>query len=246
VGNRSRPSPTHVTGQSSSDWGKFGFAPMPEAFRIASMVPGLPERVYSAWLDSGAHSAFTGKTAKIDPTIGGKFSTLDGFAHGRTVDLLPGRRIVQIWRTKEFPAAARDSRVEIQLESADGATRLTILHSLLPEGQGARCQKVWQDRYFSPMRGYFGGLEWPVAPAAAPRAAVPPPRAESPAKSSKASKAVKPAKPAKASAASKAAPKKPQKKRPATRASRAPRKSPTKAARKPSKKTRKQKTRRGR
>jgi len=53
---------------------------MPDAFRITSMVPGLPERIYAAWLDSGAHTAFTGKTAKIDPTIGGKFIALDGYA----------------------------------------------------------------------------------------------------------------------------------------------------------------------
>ncbi len=131
---------------------------MPDAFRITSMVPGLPERVYAAWLDSGAHTAFTGKSAKIDPSIGGKFVVLDGYIHGRTVELLPGRRIVQTWRTKEFPHAAHDSRLEIQFESAEGATRLTILHSLLPEGQGERYKKTWTDRYFYPMRGYFGRL----------------------------------------------------------------------------------------
>jgi uncharacterized protein YndB with AHSA1/START domain len=131
---------------------------MPDAFRITSMVPGLPERVYAAWLDSGAHTAFTGKTAKIDPSIGGKFVALDGYVHGRTVDLLPGRRIIQTWRTKEFPHSAHDSRLEIQFESAEGATRVTILHSLLPEGQGERYKKAWTDRYFHPMRGYFGRL----------------------------------------------------------------------------------------
>jgi uncharacterized protein YndB with AHSA1/START domain len=138
---------------------------MPDAFRITSMVPGLPERVYAAWLDSGAHTAFTGKTAKIDPSIGGKFVALDGYIHGRTVELLPGRRIVQTWRTKEFPHSAHDSRLEIQFESAEGATRVTILHSLLPEGQGERYKKVWTDRYFYPIRGYFGRLAQRLAPA---------------------------------------------------------------------------------
>ncbi len=131
---------------------------MPDAFRITSMVPGLPERVYAAWLDSGAHAAFTGKAAKVDPSIGGKFSVLDGYVHGRTVDLLPGRRIVQTWRTKEFPHAAPDSRLEIQFESAEGATRVTIMHSALPQGLGERYKKTWTDQYFSPMRAYFGRL----------------------------------------------------------------------------------------
>ena len=147
---------------------------MPDAFRITSMVPGLPERVYAAWLDSGAHAAFTGKAAKIDPNIGGKFVALDGYVHGRTVDLLPGRRIVQTWRTKEFPHSAHDSRLEIQFESAEGATRVTILHSHIPEGQGERYKKAWTDRYFYPMRGYFGRLAQRAAAQVGPHANAPP------------------------------------------------------------------------
>jgi uncharacterized protein YndB with AHSA1/START domain len=131
---------------------------MPDAFRITSMVPGLPERVYSAWLDSGAHAAFTGAAAKIDPTIGGKFMVLDGSVQGRTVELLPGRRIVQTWRAKEFPNGSRDSRLEIQFEGAEGSTRVTIMHSLLPPGQGERQKQAWIARYFQPMRNYFGRL----------------------------------------------------------------------------------------
>jgi uncharacterized protein YndB with AHSA1/START domain len=132
------------------------------------MVPGLPERVYSAWLDSGAHAAFTGASAKIDPTIGGKFAVLDGSVQGRTVELLPGRRIVQTWRAKEFPNGSRDSRLEIQFEGAEGSTRVTILHSLLPPGQGERQKQTWIARYFQPMRSYFGRLiggPIPVVPA---------------------------------------------------------------------------------
>jgi uncharacterized protein YndB with AHSA1/START domain len=131
---------------------------MPDAFRITSMVPGLPERVYSAWLDSGAHAAFTGAAARIDPSIGGKFSVLGGSVVGRTVELLPGRRIVQTWRAKEFPAGSGDSRLEIQFEGADGATRLTILHSALPPGQGEPLKQAWIARYFHPLRDYFGRM----------------------------------------------------------------------------------------
>jgi uncharacterized protein YndB with AHSA1/START domain len=141
---------------------------MPDAFRITSMVPGLPERVYSAWLDSSAHAAFTGAAAKIDPSIGGKFSVLDGSVYGRTVELLPGRRIVPTWRAREFPSASRDSRLEIQFESADGATRVTIMHSALPAGQGEQLKRAWVMRYLQPMRAYFarlvlGGTLPPVA-----------------------------------------------------------------------------------
>jgi uncharacterized protein YndB with AHSA1/START domain len=131
---------------------------MPDAFRLVSTIPGLPERAYSAWLDTAAHAAFTKAVAKVDPAIGGKFSTLDGYAHGRTVDLLIGRKIVQTWRTREFPPSSPDSRLEIQFEAADGATRVTILHSALPEGHGEKYKKTWVERYFQPMRAYFSRL----------------------------------------------------------------------------------------
>jgi uncharacterized protein YndB with AHSA1/START domain len=149
-------------------------SPMPDAFRTSTIVSALPERVYAAWMDSGAHSAFTGSDAKIDPTIGGKFTAWDGYIQGRTIDLLQGRRIVQIWRTKEFPHGSPDSRLEIQLESAEGGTRLTILHSNIPEGQGERYKQGWTDNYFQPMREYFARLlRGPDAPANRPKKAAP-------------------------------------------------------------------------
>jgi uncharacterized protein YndB with AHSA1/START domain len=207
---------------------------MPDAFRITSMVPGLPERIYAAWLDSGAHTAFTGKTAKIDPTIGGKFIALDGYIHGRTIELLAGRRIVQTWRTKEFPHSAHDSRLEIQFESAEGATRLTLLHSLLPDGQGERYKKTWTDRYFYPMRNYFGRLAHGTA-ARSMRPMAPDPPAKAP-------KPGKPARPA-APPSHKTSP---AKKKAAGKAHSAPaRKGPSKAAaRRPEKKKSKKKGRR--
>jgi uncharacterized protein YndB with AHSA1/START domain len=129
-----------------------------DAFRLSTLVSALPERVYSAWLDSNAHTAFTGGAAKVDAAIGGKFTAWDGYIQGRTVELLQGRRIVQTWRTKEFPPASPDSRLEVQFESAEGQTRVTILHSNIPEGQGERYKKGWYDHYFTPMREYFARL----------------------------------------------------------------------------------------
>jgi uncharacterized protein YndB with AHSA1/START domain len=163
---------------------------MPDAFRLTSTIPGLPERAYSAWLDTAAHAAFTKAQAKVDPAIGGKFSTLDGYAHGRTVDLLIGRKIVQTWRTKEFPPSSPDSRLEIQFEAADGATRVTILHSALPAGHGEKYKKTWMERYFQPMRAYFSSLVFgPPPPQAAVKAPPVRPAPKLPAKPKPAGKA---------------------------------------------------------
>jgi uncharacterized protein YndB with AHSA1/START domain len=196
---------------------------MPDAFRITSMVPGLPERVYSAWLDSDAHSAFTGATAKIDPVIGGKFALLDGAVLGRTVELLPGRRIVQTWRAKEFPSGCRDSRLEIQFEGAEGSTRVTIMHSLLPPGQGERHKQTWIARYFQPMKSYFGRLMGGPGPAASRPKRAPESATESKSAASPPRTQPKPApKPAKPAAKPKPAPKKAAAKKPTPKKATAP------------------------
>ncbi|HTA18991.1 MAG TPA: SRPBCC domain-containing protein, partial [Polyangia bacterium] len=75
------------------------------------MIPARPERIYSAWMSSAEHTAFTGDKAVVDPLIGGVYSTFDGYSSGRTVDLQPGRRIVQTWRAEDFPVGSPDSRV---------------------------------------------------------------------------------------------------------------------------------------
>ena len=129
---------------------------MDEGFQLAILVPASPEEIYSAWLSSEGHAALTGSPAQVDGTAGGRFSAWDGYISGRTLELEPPRRIVQAWRTTEFPEEAPDSRVEILLEPVQDRTRLTLIHTGMPEGQAEAYRQGWQDFYFTPMQEYFG------------------------------------------------------------------------------------------
>ena len=64
-------------------------------FKLSCTLPAGPEAVYDAWLDSAAHSAMTGARAKIVKRVGGPYSAWDGYITGKTVELIPGKRIVQ-------------------------------------------------------------------------------------------------------------------------------------------------------
>jgi len=128
---------------------------MPDSFDISTVLPVSAKRLYRAWLSSDEHSAMTGGAAQIDPTAGGKFSAWDGYITGTTLELEPYRRIVQSWRTVEFPADAPDSLLEITLEEKADETRLTLKHSEIPAGQGSGYESGWTDNYFDPMREYF-------------------------------------------------------------------------------------------
>ncbi len=69
--------------------------------------------------------------------------------------LEPNHRIVQSWRTTEFPPESPDSRLELILEEVEGGTKLTLRHSNIPEGQGQMYKDGWVEWYFEPMQAYF-------------------------------------------------------------------------------------------
>lgn len=128
---------------------------MSTAFEISTVLPADPVRVYTAWLTSEQHSAMTGGAAEIDPRVGGVYSAWDGYITGVTLALEPNQRIVQSWRTVEFPFDAPDSRLEIVLEAIEGGTQLTLKHTSLPDDQVDSYQSGWVDNYFEPMKRYF-------------------------------------------------------------------------------------------
>ena len=128
---------------------------MSESFEISTVLSANPERIYEAWLSSTEHAAFIGSGAEIDPAVGGRFSMWNGYIEGVNEELEPNRRIVQSWRTTEFPPESPDSRLEIMLEAVEGGTHLTLHHSELPEGQGEQYREGWEEHYFDGMREYF-------------------------------------------------------------------------------------------
>jgi uncharacterized protein YndB with AHSA1/START domain len=130
-----------------------------ETVRLTAVLPASADRIYAAWLDSGEHSRMTGGKASVDPRIGGDYSAWDGYIEGKTLELEPGRRIVQSWRSSDFPLGAGDSRLEVHLldvpSDQGGGCEVTIIHTEIPEGQGAQYEAGWRDHYLEPMRKYF-------------------------------------------------------------------------------------------
>jgi len=149
-----------------------------ESFRVSARFPVTPERLYRAWLDSVEHGRFTGGGADIEPVVGGRFVAWDEYITGMLLQLDPGKRVVMTWRTTEFPDTAPDSRVEVMFEPEGDGTRLTLIHTDIPAGDGDKYEDGWIDYYFEPMQRYFRKLAAeqakPVAThAAAKRAAKP-------------------------------------------------------------------------
>lgn len=128
---------------------------MPENIKMSLALNASPDVLFNAWLDSKAHTEFTGSTAEVDPSAGGKFTAWDGYIYGTTLEIEFPRRIVQAWSTTEFPEGAAPSRLELLIEPADGGCQLTLNHTNIPDGQGDDYRQGWLDYYFEPMKEYF-------------------------------------------------------------------------------------------
>jgi len=124
------------------------------SFTISDTFSTAPDTLYAAWLNSDSHSEMTGAEAVISAELGNSFSAWDDYISGKNIELEPGKRILQSWRTTEFAPEDPDSRLEILLEPVSEGTKLTLIHSGIPQGQPDYAQG-WEDFYFKPMREYF-------------------------------------------------------------------------------------------
>jgi uncharacterized protein YndB with AHSA1/START domain len=127
---------------------------MSETIELSRLIPARPERVFNAWLDASEHSLMTGgEAATVNED--GSYTAYDGYISGRTLERKPHERIVQTWRSTEFPDGAPDSRLEVVLEPDGDGTKLTLKHSDIPDGQGESYRQGWEEHYFEPMTQYF-------------------------------------------------------------------------------------------
>lgn len=129
---------------------------MKNEFVVSETLSTSAETIYGAWLSTQGHTLMTGSPAKVDGRVKGEFTAWDGYIWGTFLKLEVNKRILQAWRTSEFPDDAEDSQVEVLLEETNGKTKVTLIHSNIPEGQADSYKQGWEDFYFKPMREYFG------------------------------------------------------------------------------------------
>jgi activator of HSP90 ATPase len=118
-------------------------------------IPAKPIDVYMALIDGKKHSDFTGSKATSNPKVGGKFTAWDGYISGKHLKLEKARRIIQEWKTTEWPSGYPPSRVEFTLKEIEGGTELTMVHSDVPGEQVDSYRQGWTDFYWKPIKQYF-------------------------------------------------------------------------------------------
>lgn len=112
--------------------------------------------VYEALMDSRKHSEFTGGRCSISRKVGGRISIYDGYIVGKNLEVIPDKKIVQLWRPEEdcWPSDYF-SRVTFSLKAVKSGTRLSFTQSGVPVACGDRFDIGWKEHYWAKMKQMF-------------------------------------------------------------------------------------------
>ena len=96
--------------------------------------PVSPQIIYDLLTDESKFTTVTGKAAKIGVSEGKEFTLFGGLIHGRQIELISGKRIVQAWRMADW-AAGVYSIVRFTFSPEGTETKLTIDQEAYPDGK---------------------------------------------------------------------------------------------------------------
>ena len=119
------------------------------------LIPASRLDVYEALTDPKKHSAFTGARATGAPKSGESCTAWDGYIIGKYLDLIPGARIKQEWKTSEWPAGYAPSILEFKLKQKGSDTEISMIQREVPASQASSYDQGWVDHYWTPLKKYF-------------------------------------------------------------------------------------------
>lgn len=106
-----------------------------------------PSRVYQTLVDAKRFAEVTGAPASGESSEGAAFSVFGGHVTGRHVELVPDKRVVQVWRAKTWPEGVYSvARFELQPDGT--GTKLVFDHGAFPDDMKDHLAKGWHSNYW--------------------------------------------------------------------------------------------------
>jgi activator of HSP90 ATPase len=95
-----------------------------------------------------------GKATVISPVVGGAFTLFGGYILGRHLVLKPDERIVQAWRSADWPAGIY-SIVKFDLKEQGAGTKIVFDHTGFPTGEAEHLVAGWKANYWEPLEKFL-------------------------------------------------------------------------------------------
>ena len=128
---------------------------MAKVVRQSVVLPAPARELYSMYLNAKAHAAITGHKVQIGARPGARFSAFNGALKGRILQTIPGRLIVQAWRSSPFHKNDPDSTLVLRFTAQGGKGRIDLVHVNVPGHDYHGVNKGWKQYYWKPWRKYL-------------------------------------------------------------------------------------------
>jgi uncharacterized protein YndB with AHSA1/START domain len=119
------------------------------------VMHATPKQVFEALMDQKKHAQFTGASAKIIRKAGGAFRCYGTYITGITLEALPGKRIVQAWRSRDWPKGHYSVVTFALAKRAGGKTQLRFTQIGVPASDYTDKNRGWRTYYWEPLKRYL-------------------------------------------------------------------------------------------
>ncbi len=120
-------------------------------------INASPDAVYDVLTSSRDFERMTGgRAADISTTVGGGVSLFGGDIRALNIELVPGKRVVQAWRSQNWPDGVY-SIVRFELAPEGKDTKVVFDQAGHPGEAEAMLEGGWQQMYWQPMNAMLGG-----------------------------------------------------------------------------------------
>ena len=125
-------------------------------------IDASPAAVYGVLTSSADFAKMTGgRAANISKDVGGAASMFGGDIRARNVELVPGKRVVQAWRSQAWPEGVY-SIVRFELAADGKGTKVVFDQVGHPESAQKELEGGWGQMYWQPMNAMLSGKPMPA------------------------------------------------------------------------------------
>jgi activator of HSP90 ATPase len=128
---------------------------MPKLVKQSVVLPAPARELYAMYLNPKKHAAITGHKVTIGARPGSKFSAFGGALSGRMLQTVPGRLIVQSWRSTAFRKGDADSTLILRFTPKGRSGRIDLMHVNVPDHDCRGVTRGWKNYYWKPWRRYL-------------------------------------------------------------------------------------------
>lgn len=120
------------------------------------VLPASSRALYPMYLSPRKHGAIVGGKVQIGSRAGARFSAFGGGLSGRMLHTVPGRLIVQAWRSSAFHKRDHDSTLILRfLPAGRNRCRIDLVHVNVPKHDFRGVNEGWKNYYWKPWRKYL-------------------------------------------------------------------------------------------